>query len=58
LAEDGIPGFSGAFMSSPRILDAVKWVFTETITARDIAEPLASFDANGWAIQSQQHVEN
>lgn len=32
-------------MSSPRVSEAVKRVFTETFMARDIAEPLASFDA-------------
>ena len=32
-------------MASVRIPDAVKRVFTETFTARDVAEPLASFDA-------------
>jgi hypothetical protein len=34
----------GAFMHSPRIPDAVKRIFTETFSARDVAEPLASFD--------------
>jgi hypothetical protein len=33
-------------MPSTRIPDAVKRIFTETFTARDVAEPLASFDAN------------
>src|SRR5262249_51750278 len=37
---------SGALMSSTRIPDAVKRVFTETFTARDVAEPLASFDTS------------
>jgi hypothetical protein len=32
-------------MSSTRIPEAVKRVFTEAFTARDVAEPLASFDA-------------
>jgi hypothetical protein len=32
-------------MPATRIPDAVKRVFTESLTARDIAEPLASFDA-------------
>src|SRR5262245_36149014 len=32
-------------MSSTRPPDAVKRLFTEAFTARDIAEPLASFDA-------------
>jgi hypothetical protein len=32
-------------MSSPRIPDAVRRVFHESFSARDIAEPLASFDA-------------
>jgi hypothetical protein len=32
-------------MSSTRIPDAVKRVFMDTFTARDVAEPLASFDA-------------
>src|SRR5437870_2459366 len=32
-------------MSSSRIPDSVKHVFTETFTARDVAESLASFDA-------------
>jgi hypothetical protein len=32
-------------MSPPRIPPAVKRIFTETFAARDIAEPLASFDA-------------
>jgi hypothetical protein len=31
---------------STRIPDAVKRVFMESFTARDIAEPLASFDAD------------
>ncbi len=31
-------------MSSPRIPDAIKRLFNETFCARDIAEPLASFD--------------
>ncbi len=31
-------------MSSTRVPEAVKRIFTETFTARDIAEPLASFD--------------
>jgi len=33
-------------MPSTRIPDAVKRVFTDAFTARDIAEPLASFDAD------------
>jgi hypothetical protein len=33
-------------MSATRIPDAVKRVFTEAFTARDVAEPLASFDAS------------
>jgi hypothetical protein len=33
-------------MASSRIPDAVKRIFTETFTARDIAEPLASFDGS------------
>jgi hypothetical protein len=33
-------------MSAIKIPDAVKRVFTESFTARDIAEPLASFDAS------------
>jgi hypothetical protein len=33
-------------MASTRIPEAVKRVFMETFTARDIAEPLASFDAD------------
>jgi hypothetical protein len=32
-------------MSSARVSDAVKTLFTESFTARDVAEPLASFDA-------------
>jgi len=32
-------------MSSTRIPDAVRRIFTETFTARDVAEPLVSFDA-------------
>ena len=32
-------------MSAIKIPDAVKRVFTESLTARDVAEPLASFDA-------------
>lgn len=32
--------------TSPRITDAVKRVFVEAFTARDIAEPLASFDVD------------
>jgi hypothetical protein len=32
-------------MGSARIPDAIKRVFTETFSARDVAEPLASFDA-------------
>src|SRR4029077_18038576 len=32
-------------MASTRIPDAVKRVFMDTFTARDVAEPLASFDA-------------
>jgi hypothetical protein len=32
-------------MAPPRIPDAIRRVFMETFTARDIAEPLASFDA-------------
>ncbi len=32
-------------MSSPRIPDAVRRVFNESFSARDVAEPLASFDA-------------
>jgi hypothetical protein len=33
-------------MPSTRIPDAIKRIFTETFTARDVAEPLASFDAD------------
>ena len=33
-------------MSSTRIPDAVRRIFTETFTARDVAEPLASFDSH------------
>jgi hypothetical protein len=36
-------------MASTRIPDAVRRVFTEAFTARDIAEPLASFDADASA---------
>jgi hypothetical protein len=36
-------------MSPPSIPKAVKRVFTETFTARDLAEPLASFDAGAAA---------
>jgi hypothetical protein len=36
---------SGVLMSSTRIPETVKRVFTEVFTARDVAEPLASFDA-------------
>jgi hypothetical protein len=32
-------------MASARISESVKRIFTETFTARDVAEPLASFDA-------------
>lgn len=33
-------------MPAPQIPDAVRRIFTETFTVRDIAEPLVSFDAN------------
>jgi hypothetical protein len=33
-------------MQAPRIPDAIKRMFTETFSARDVAEPLASFDAS------------
>jgi hypothetical protein len=33
-------------LSSARVPKSVKRIFTETFTARDIAEPLASFDAD------------
>src|SRR5262245_46095250 len=33
-------------MTATRIPEAVKRIFTETFTARDVAEPLASFDAD------------
>jgi hypothetical protein len=38
-------------MATTRIPEAVKRIFTETFTARDIAEALASFDADAsWAM--------
>jgi hypothetical protein len=36
-------------MPSARIPDTVRRVFTEAFSARDIAEPLASFDAEASA---------
>src|SRR5436309_1715211 len=36
-------------MPAPRIPDAVRRLFTETFNARDVAEPLASFDAGAKA---------
>jgi hypothetical protein len=39
----------GALMPSPRVPDAVRRIFTESFTARDVAEPLASFDAEASA---------
>jgi hypothetical protein len=44
-------------MPSMRIPDAVKRVFTETFTARDIAEPLASFDADAPSAQLRAFMQ-
>jgi len=44
-------------MPSTRIPDAVKRVFTETFTARDIAEPLASFDADTSSAQIRAFMQ-
>src|SRR4051812_11874995 len=44
-------------MPSPRIPDAVRRVFTEAFAARDIAEPLASNDANGSAADVRGFME-
>ncbi len=44
-------------MPSPRIPDAVKRVFTDAFTARDVAEPLASFDAGASAADVRAFME-
>jgi hypothetical protein len=44
-------------MPSSRIPDAVKNIFLETFTARDIAEPLASFDANAATVDVSAFME-
>jgi hypothetical protein len=44
-------------MPSARIPDAVRRVFTETFSARDIAEPLASFDAGVLAASAREFME-
>src|SRR5262245_721676 len=49
--------YSGVRMPSTRIPDAVKRVFTETFTARDIAEPLASFDADASSAQVREFMQ-
>jgi hypothetical protein len=49
--------FPGVRMPSARIPDAVRRVFTETFTARDIAEPLASFDADASSAQVRAFMQ-
>jgi hypothetical protein len=44
-------------MSASRIPDAVKRVFTEIFTARDVAEPLAPFDASASASDVRAFME-
>jgi len=44
-------------MTSPAISDAVKRVFTDAFTARDIAEPLASFDASTAAADVHEFLQ-
>src|SRR4051794_26186326 len=44
-------------MSSARIPEAVKQAFTATFTARDVAEPLASFDGSASAAQVQAFMK-
>jgi predicted transcriptional regulator len=43
---------------APRIPDAVRRVFAETFTARDVAEPLASFDAETPAAEVRAFMED
>ena len=43
-------------MSATRIPEAVKRIFTESFVARDVAEPLASFDASTSAAEVRQYM--
>jgi hypothetical protein len=44
-------------MPVPRIPDAVKRIFTESFTVKDVAEPLASFDASAPAREVRAFME-
>jgi hypothetical protein len=44
-------------MPSARIPDTVRRVFTEAFSARDVAEPLASFDADASASSAREFME-
>ncbi|HYV39396.1 MAG TPA: hypothetical protein VE988_27150 [Gemmataceae bacterium] len=44
-------------MSSSRIPEAVKQIFTATFTARDVAEPLASFDSSTAAAEVKELMD-
>ena len=44
-------------MSAPAMPDAVKRIFTELFTVKDVAEPLASFDASAPAHEVRAFME-
>jgi hypothetical protein len=54
---DPDPVSKGEWMSAPQMPDAVRRIFTESFTVKDVAEPLASFDASAPAQEVRAFME-